>query len=327
MQLPNLARCSRENLPPADRLLGSTAEDQAQLGRWLASMMRFEKNSHLRGTCLLTGQQSTVDMTSNYKTSMIMFSSVNVVFMLAIVLWITASFALFYIGGAPRTHGVDAEMDDLKWTSDDLFMSVAMVWNIAVIIYMLVPDAQIHSNIPLNNVVIAVLALLLTIFVQWRWANFKMYDVEAHDSEAEKSMRAIPDDYGLPDPRGSDPEIRHKRERDRMRGEKDDTDANKLWSDQPGNADWAASRFSTNGFLSTANAVKDYGVQYAKYVAGGSVRPSTLRHRKQSAVGTRASLMPNYTAMIKTGSPIVIYNYIQNIKVCFGFDMLCSELP
>ena len=299
MQLPNFARCSRNLLPPEDRLYGTTAEDQNMLGSWLSSMMRFEKNSHLRGTCLLTGQQPTVDMTSNYKTSMIPFSSVNSVFMLAVVLWITASFALFYIGWAPKGKEAD-EINDARWTSDDVFMTVAIVWNVAAIVYMLVPDAQVQSNIPLNNVVIAVTALLLTIFVQWRWANFS----------TEKQDRIAADELKKEDPDFVEETVGGGEERD------------------PDYADYMNSRdqdmktpisFSTVNFLSTANAVKDYGVQYARrYMPNGGTSHGLRQRKGGYACGTRLSMMPNYTAMINTGSPIVMYNYIRNIKVIFA---------
>lgn len=67
-------------------------------------MKHVATHSHLRGTCLLTAQQAMVDVTSNYKTSLTAFSSVNMVFMLAVVLWISASFALFYVGGDPKSR-------------------------------------------------------------------------------------------------------------------------------------------------------------------------------------------------------------------------------
>ena len=116
-------------------------------------------SSHLRGTCLLTGQQATVDITSNYKTSLTMFSSVNMLFMLTVVLWISASFALFYTGGLPQSKDESRLIQSERiraWTGDvcmemngasccstfksaDLVVIVAVVWNAALIIYVMIP--------------------------------------------------------------------------------------------------------------------------------------------------------------------------------------------
>jgi hypothetical protein len=144
MQLPNFARCNRAHLPNPEKQYGTSTDDQKVLTTWLTHMMRFDKNSHLRGTCLLTGQQSTVDMTSNYKTSMTPFSSVNVVFMISLVMWITASFALFYIGGMPKGPEAHSNTGANFWSSDDFFMGVGIVWNLAAIIYMIVPESQVR---------------------------------------------------------------------------------------------------------------------------------------------------------------------------------------
>jgi hypothetical protein len=125
----------------------------------------------------------------------------------------------------------------------------------------------------------------------------------------------------LPDPRGSDPDVRDERNRRRGSAKDDDRidDANSNWRNLPGNENWNASRFSTVNFLSTANAVKDYGVQYARrYMPNGGTSHGLRQRKGAYARGPRLSMMPNYTAMINTGSPIVMYNYIRNIKVIFA---------
>ncbi len=289
MQLPNLARCSRNYLPAASLEYGTSMEDQSNLLQWLRRMMKFEEKSHLRGTCLLTGQQATVDMTSNYKTSMTLFSSVNVGFMLAVVLWITASFAVFYIGGAPKIKTTE-EMDNNNWTSDDILMLIAILWNVVLIIIIMIPDVQRNSNVPLNNVVIAVVALLASIFVQWQWANFHAHDTDTKDSVSAQVQG-----------RGYTPNVPYK-----ARDEEYPQESRSMFQNEKG-----AMVFNTSNFLSTASAFQKYGVQYSKIIAGNS-----LRKRKTTTTSIIAK-MPNYTAMIDTGSPIVLYNYIQNIKVRF----------
>lgn len=94
MQLPNLARCLERytHLPPQDDGSSTSLEEAANLASslragnstWHEQLARLRSNSHLRGTCLLTGQQATVDITSNPRTSMTPFSSVNVLFMLVV---------------------------------------------------------------------------------------------------------------------------------------------------------------------------------------------------------------------------------------------------
>ena len=163
--LPNIARCVKPL--PVNNPQPSDVEE------WLNSVKHVASNSHLRGTCLLTGQQATVDVTSNYKTSLTTFSSVNMLFMLSVIMWISASFALFYVGGLPRNGAADpASFGMVYWSSADFFILTSIVWNIFLVVYILVPRVQEQSNIPLNNVVVALMALLSSIAVQWYWANF-----------------------------------------------------------------------------------------------------------------------------------------------------------
>ena len=314
MQLPNFVRCNRRHLPDADKLYGTNAEDQAQLLDWLNHMMRFEKNSHLRGTCLLTGQQPTVDMTSNYKTSMVLFSSVNVIFMLALILWITASFSLFYVGGVPKPPEPNPG-DENSWTSkvEDVFMVLGILWNVAGVVYVLVPNAQDHSNIPLNNVVIAVFALVTSILVQWSWATFRMFDISTHEEAAQSVM----EEAGMP---ASEEDVEISNIPAAISGggegdkEEQENDSGNNWDGFENNPDqqgYAASPFGGSGgngmlqlntsqFLATANAVKTYGIKYAKYMAyGGSNGLRQRRGMKNSRhcaraahLGSRIASMP-----------------------------------
>lgn len=89
MQLPNLGRCLKRYLPsisgtPLTDVPKLVADMAGGKTEWNNQLNRLKTNSHMRGTCLLTGQQATVDVTSNPKTSVILFSSVNILFMLLV---------------------------------------------------------------------------------------------------------------------------------------------------------------------------------------------------------------------------------------------------
>lgn len=165
--LPNIARCI--NPLPAN-------PSPSDVELWLNKLKHLATHSHLRGTCLLTAQQAMVDITSNYKTSLTAYSSVNMLFMLAVILWISASFALFYLGGGPKTM---KEIEELpgsdgtkKYVMEDLTMAVGILWNLLLVAYLLFPDTLEKSNIPLNNAVIAIVALMAAIAVQWHSAYY-----------------------------------------------------------------------------------------------------------------------------------------------------------
>ena len=79
-------------------------------------------------------------------------------------------------------------------------------------------------------------------------------------------------------------------------------------------------QFTTSNFLTTAKAVRQYGSQYTKFLSSSRGSSTGLRNRKTGGTSTVLRIskdyrMPNYTAMVKTGSPIVIYNYINHLKV------------
>ncbi len=191
MLLPFLGRC-------VDKGLTTTKDPKPEdVGNWMQSIMRVTSKSHLRGTCIHTGQQDTVDIASNYKTSLTMFSSVNMLFMLTVVLWISASFALFYIGGSPPPKNAVSEIDSSTepdtcnivccaivpsssganaFTTADATILVSIAWNAALIVYVMVPKMQGDSNIPLNNVVLTIFAALAAIAVQWHWAYYSGKD-------------------------------------------------------------------------------------------------------------------------------------------------------
>lgn len=153
--------------------------------------------SHKAGTCLLTAQQPMVEVSSNYQTSLVLFSSVNLLFLLAVVLWISASFALFYfaeetlktakgqvkkvrsrvarLARRPEPAKSDEE-PEASWyekLSADGILSVGVLWNF-VLIAIIMFDVMYDKHIPVNNVVLCILLLLLAITKQIQWANFVM---------------------------------------------------------------------------------------------------------------------------------------------------------
>lgn len=275
---------------------------------------------------------------------MALFSSVNVMFMLALILWITASFSLFYIGGLPKPLEPKLDEDKDGWTFDDLFMAVGILWNVAAAVYVMVPQAQRDSNIPLNNVVIAVVALSVSIVVQWRWANFRMFDIEGHEDAAEgvEVANVVKPEYVNQDTQGDQEGVYN--------------DKNQVWGklgDGPINYEDSKSSYpshmllNTANFMATANAVQAYGSKYARCVLAPCTKTHTipsltllcqtgrymaygdggLRQRRvhtktadAARVGTRLASMPKYTAMVMTGKPFAIYNYVRNLQVRAGSE-------
>lgn len=308
----------------------------------MRAMEMMQNSSHRLGACLLTGQQASVDITSNYATSMILFSSVNVIFMVTVVVWISASFALFHIGGFIKT---DAEMNgDINTNSngdqlppnggcacgafslDDFLMFVAIVWNAVLAFLLLSQDFRMYQNIPLNNAILAIAALLVSIFVQWGWANAHTFDVELQEVTSRKAM------------------ISGQRESEKQ--------PVKIMVDSNGNgpqgekSDGASMMLSldTSNFMATANAVREYGLEYTRSAAlnnraGSAGNSQTLRKRTMSSYSANEksfgeqsfytvpfgqnknrkavmmTSMPSYTALVRTGTPFAHYNYINLIKV------------
>lgn len=296
-------------------------------------MRLLHNNSHRLGACLLTGQHASVDLTSNYATSMILFSSVNAIFMVGMVIWISASFALFHIGGYIKTskemEGGGEGTDTSCCTLDDWLIAVAILWNAVMLLLLLSQDFRMYQNIPLNNAILAVAALLVSILVQWGWANSHTFDVALQEAV---SGTVIGRQYSSEPPAASKPKA----------------------LGTPPNAGAASiiHSFDTSNFMATASAVRDYGVQYANAAIlnnGSHNQNSSLRKRNWSS-GSGSSLahnntsdasdrefgsqsfyavpfgqnarrmnvmqssMPSYTQLIRLGTPFAQYNYINIMK-------------
>lgn len=327
MQLPNLGRC----IPPPDQAgLGS----QETLLDWTKQLDNLEHRSQRLGTCLLTGQQPTVDLSSNARTSVLPFSSVNVIFMVGIVLWITASFALFHVGGWLKS--------DLEFTlpqhpevlqgnktvaccgcwpaySDEAFMAVAVIWNVFPLFFILDRGYRENYMIPLNNAILAVSALLVSILVQCNWANFHAFDVEIHEAVARSVVLRMQDNR---------PQVRVDADKAKEQGEA----AGPREADVPvGKPVAQAVSFTTVNFLSTASMVRDYGLSYARSAmqtppaaAGGLRRrgrngafdeEGAYHSQPVTRRGKLGAAMPYYTALVRTGVPFAQYNYTNLIDV------------
>ena len=131
--------------------------------------------SYRAGTCLLTAQQAMVDISSNFRTSLSMFSSVNLLFLVAMVQWISASFSLFSFGqhtietvqkvaaGATPASAASC-MDPIYrfWNavdSSDVVVGICTVWNLFPVIFM-ITDFVYNKYVPVNNLVLAILFIL-----------------------------------------------------------------------------------------------------------------------------------------------------------------------
>ena len=167
--------------------------------------------------------------------------------------------------------------------------------------------------------------------MQWNWANELMFVVEVHDDAAvgtlvesnkptaDLVLRKIDeeeDDESDPEtviagPKSWDKAIFDNKAQFYASGYGEPSSGGGFLSLNPSH------------FLATANAVKTYGVEYAKRMAYGS---EGLRRRRNGQcrsgtmkTGTRLEMMPNYTAMVKLGDLIVMDKFVGHLKVrnCF----------
>jgi hypothetical protein len=327
-------------LPNYERCFANFYKEDSDKSKQMKLEDRLMKNSHLRGTCLFTGQQAMVDVTSNYKTSLILFSSVNVLFLTALVLWISASFSLFHIGGLLKTKKRDAEVVDHYSepdeccagcnfiTCDDFLMLLAILWNTIAVVFICSGDFRASNSIPLNNAVLGIFALIASIMVQWGWANFKIFNIQAHDEAAQMALedwgrknRTAYANYAMAqqNPKGQsitpmEPRMNSMESNTSQNGStKTTAPANNIFD-----------VFTTEGFLGTgARLDHTHHDRHAHTHSSTSSTYTNLRHRNPVArmmneyTQSRQKLaaMPHYAAMVKLGAPIVQYNYINHLKV------------
>lgn len=136
-------------------------------------------STHRAGTCLLTAQQAVVDVSSRYRSSTTLFSSVNLLFMVWVVMWISSSFALFYMGQHSFTPANDTAKKLFNFfAAADFVVGLCVGWNIILI--GIIATTYTAHHIPANNAVLAILASLWAMVTHAKWANFK---VDADDKE------------------------------------------------------------------------------------------------------------------------------------------------
>lgn len=152
--LPNILRCMK---PFEHRDAETSKERKSREYEWLRKLSDYATYSQARGTCLLSGQQDLVDVSSNHKTSATLFSSVNMLYIVLIVSWISASFSLFCEG-------------DILLGYEDIFVGIGLIWNLALVVISLLPPWYNDYNIPLNNTIIGIVLLGTSIAVQCVWS-------------------------------------------------------------------------------------------------------------------------------------------------------------
>jgi hypothetical protein len=148
--LPNIHRCLKR----------SNESDS-----FLEGMMDLQGKPNVRGMCDTTGQQSMVDISTNAMTSITPFSSVHIYYVLLCIVWVTASFTVFYL---PQFERNPSDMGKTTWLSTSDVTAVApIIWNLGLLLY-----SVIRSDvIPRNNIIGAIVLVLVVTFMQYMWAS------------------------------------------------------------------------------------------------------------------------------------------------------------
>lgn len=183
--LPNIGRCVGEIQELPER------KDEIE---WLQRLAGLATNSHRRGSCLLTGQQDAVDVSSNHKTTAVWFTSLNMVYTTLIAVWISASFSLFLLGKPPVGE------KHKKWMSrwESVVVAVAALWNVVLVVISVV--SHYGHNIPMNNVFIGIILLSLAIGTQVVYSQSIFVDRSSEylfkDNNIDDSARVADSDAG-----------------------------------------------------------------------------------------------------------------------------------
>lgn len=128
--VPNYGRCLKEKITKETLKTGSSLLHE------LVNMVIY---SHRRGTCLSTGQPLIVDVTSNPKTSLILFSSNDVAFLVLLVTAITASFYLSSLITMVKRESLI-----------NFLTAVLIIWHVGLLVTCGVCLYNMH--IPTNNI-------------------------------------------------------------------------------------------------------------------------------------------------------------------------------
>jgi hypothetical protein len=301
MQVPNLYRC-------AENIYGST---EADIERGVEEMA---KNSHLRGACLLSGQQHTVDISSNYRSSMIFFSSINPMFMVAVVCWICASFSLFELG-----HDTGTLTLPKYATVSDIAFAVSTLWNVALMVLAIVPDARKSWHIPLNNSLIAEVLLVGTILVQWRIAT-KLADKNVKESHAAAAVANSVDSSGEPVPYGI-PVPQNENNETAIPEASIDNSILVCTASSFLSAAAGRSSFEDVEMARSRGSAKHEGAEGAHYSRRRADVP-LLPRVPNPPIGSPFENMPYFHHMVKTGDLFVVGNYLQEIRSSSNLDCI-----
>lgn len=134
--------------------------DDTDEAKWVKEIGEFYNSSQLRGQCMLAAQQPTVEISSNSRVSIELFSSINAAFMSIIIVWIHTSFAIYqHLPGAK---------EQWQWMHAIFYLFNALGFLAVFVILVVQYDTW---NIPGNNIFIALIAIVATMVVQWMWGS------------------------------------------------------------------------------------------------------------------------------------------------------------
>lgn len=173
--VPNVFRCLKamkgENAKPAD---------------YEEALAKLEQSSAMRGACLLSGLQQTVDVTSNYRTSPVPFSSVNPAFFVVLACWIAASFSVVGLPIAGTRIDDALTVTKCGWDGTDfLFSVVSFFWNFGLVVALCLPCVREALHIPVNNAAIGVIMLFAAIALQTWVGNIEQEEEKEQSSNQE----------------------------------------------------------------------------------------------------------------------------------------------
>lgn len=197
--LPNIGRCvdpiKMENKTVTINGVKKEMEVAVdkEIDRWIHDVADIVTHSHLRGSCILTGQVSMVDVSSNYKTSATPFSSSNVLYLMLIIVWISASFSLFHL------MGPDLIPDkNVMWERIQMVMKFLLfAWHIVIVVLTVLPIMYTEKNVPLNNVLLSAVLIFVTIIMQMKSFSQKdaLKEVVNPENDSQKFDESILEGY------------------------------------------------------------------------------------------------------------------------------------
>jgi hypothetical protein len=148
---PNLMRCI------ASAQQGQTTELQSKIDvqHWRDIGFMSESSARI-GACTRTGLPNYVETSGNYLTPISIFSSIHIMYLLTTVMWISASFALFYVACFAWPQ---------SWMSYAV-LSVCMIWNVVWFFTTMIWANKSINPIPPNNVLVGFTVTILACIFQ-----------------------------------------------------------------------------------------------------------------------------------------------------------------